>query len=248
MLRAALALLILNLVFAGACAPKRQTATTPAPTSAKSPGPAPPGTPINRPAAPAAAQGAAQPSAPAPSTAPAAGQPASPFGQAPAATPSRAAPAESDPLSLAPPPTGFGGLAWGTRVEKAPGLVPIDKSVALRTLTCLRQGEPPLFENRPTRRILYEFFEGAFYHAWVEFDGEAIYHDLLAILSARHGRPQDARPDKFYNAWSLGEVNIYLVYHPNEGQGDVSYWYEPIYAREALLIQRLKSEAAKKGQ
>ena len=53
----------------------------------------------------------------------------------------------------------------------------------------------------------------------------------MAGLTATYGPPTSQNPEKYYNAWAVGEVNIYCAFHPAENEGDVSFFYQPIYER-----------------
>ena len=159
-------------------------------------------------------------------------------------------PAQKPAASLPAPPKGFGGIAFG-----APSSAMADSTLEseipeLRTTTYSRSGEPNTFAGRGMSRILYEFYDNAFYHVWIDFDGADTFMVVLGDLRRSYGPPTETIPDKHYNAWSLGDVNIYCVYHPEDGTGDASFWFQPVYLEKEKLVKQYKKtmlEAAPKA-
>ena len=94
----------------------------------------------------------------------------------------------------------------------------------------------------PIRDAYYEFFKDQFYHVWINFDGQAAYEKALAGLTRAYGPPTQENRDKFYHAWQLGEVNIYCAYHRDLNEGDVSFFYQPVYER---MVAARKAAGAK---
>ena len=156
---------------------------------------------------------------------------------APPATPGQPAPAVS--IGAAPeaapvaalPPTGFGDLAWGASAKSNPGLAPYDADAGAGVTTCVWPQGPKDIVGAPIRDAFYEFFQDRFYHVWIDFDGMAAYKTALAGLTRTYGPPTKEIPEKYYHTWALGDVNIYCAYHPGENEGDVSFFYQPIYDR-----------------
>lgn len=137
---------------------------------------------------------------------------------------------------------GFGGLAWGSPIDPATGLALSDETTTLHTKTFALPGQPMVFLGRPVTKILYEYFEGAFYHVWIEFSGATAYQAFLGDLSAAYGPPNDADPRKNYNAWFMDSLNIYCAYHEDDGTGDVSFWHQPVYLKKEALVKKVKAE------
>jgi len=158
-------------------------------------------------------------------------------------------PAPQGTAALPAAPKGFGGIAFG-----APSSAMTDSTLAaevpeLRTTTYSRSGVPNTFAGRDMSRILYEFYDNAFYHVWIDFDGADTFLAVLGDLRKAYGPPTETIPDKHYNAWSLGDVNIYCVYHPEDGAGDASFWFQPVYLEKEKLVKHYKKtmlEAAPK--
>lgn len=177
----------------------------------------------------AAPQFAASAPAAAPSPAPAAGQVPFPA-QAPGSDQALA------PAAPAGAPTGFGGLKWGDAPHTFPGLAVHETDKAAAVTTCIWPQGPKDVFGAPIREAYYEFHKDRFYHVWLEFDGLAAYKAALEGLTRAYGPPSQEDPAKYYHAWNLGEVNVYCAYHPAENDGDVSYFYQPIY--ETMMAAR----------
>jgi hypothetical protein len=238
-----LAALVL-LVVVAACAPASRNVSN---QTAK---PASGGTPINQPAKtsppakPAATppiKAQAPPAGQAASTLPAKA-PASPFPGLPPQASAPAHPAAPAALDTATgSPMGFGGIAWGAPVSAQPGLAPYENSAESATVTCLWPQGPKDVFGAPIRDAYYEFFKDQFYHVWINFDGQAAYEKALAGLTRAFGPPTQENRDKFYHAWQLGDVNIYCAYHRDLNEGDVSFFYQPLYDR--MIATRKAAEA-----
>lgn len=237
---------ILLVVFVAACAPAARNAPKQAAKSASS------ATPINQPGKPAAGNA---PSAQAAKPAPAAGQTGAqpPRPAAPGAPQSPAAPMQpvAAPATTAPPaldslasgaPTGFGGLAWGAHAASQSGMAQYETSAESATATYLWPQGPKDILGAPIRDAYYEFFKDQFYHVWINFDGQAAYEKALAGLTRAYGPPTQENREKFYHAWQLGEVNIYCAYHRDLNEGDVSFFYQPLYEH---MIAARKAAGAK---
>ena len=145
-------------------------------------------------------------------------------------------------------PLEFQGIAWGARIRDMDGMRMTVESPSLRTRTFARADVAPAFLDRPVKKILYDVFDDAFYQAWIEFDGKPLYDAFLAELTAKYGAPDDADETKFYNAWFLGDVNVYCVFHLAEQSGDVSFWYQPIYAEKEILLKKMREQAKAEKQ
>lgn len=232
---------ILLIIALAACSPAARTA----PKQGEKPVSG--GTPINQPAKKPASAQAAKPTPPpgapgAQPPKPAAPAPAAPL---PPATPP-AAPAPT--VSLAPTelasgaPTGFGGLTWGAQAASQSGMAQYETSAESATATYLWPQGPKDILGAPIRDAYYEFFKDQFYHVWINFDGQAAYEKALAGLTRAYGPPTQENRDKFYHAWQLGEVNIYCAYHRDLNEGDVSFFYQPLYER---MLAARKAAGAK---
>jgi len=205
---------------AAACAPAHR-ATPPASQTARQKAPAK-SSPQPKATLPAPAQ------APAPATA--------------ALPPEPAAPAQQ---AVATPPPGFGTLSWGASAKSDPGLALYDTDPATGATTFIWPKGPREIAGVPIREAFYEFFQDRFYHVWIDFDGMAAYKAALAGLIRSYGPPTTENPEKYYHAWSFGEVNIYCAYHAAENGGDVSFFYQPIYDQ---LAAAKKARPAKTAQ
>lgn len=153
---------------------------------------------------------------------------------APAKPPQTTAPVQSaaqPAVPLAGPPQGFGGIAWGAPTSSQPGLAQYDASPENGTTTCLWPQGPKDVVGAPIRDAYYEFFKNQFYHVWIDFDGMAAYETALAGLIRSYGPPTQENRDKYYHAWTLGDVNIYCAFHTDLNEGDVSFFYQPLYER-----------------
>lgn len=212
---------ILLVIALAACSPAARTA----PKQAEKPVAG--GTPINQPAKKPANAQAAKP-APAP-------------GATGAQPPRPAPPAPGAPQSSGAP-TGFGGMTWGARADAQPGLAQYEISSETGAATYLWPQGPKDILGAPIRDAYYEFFKDQFYHVWINFDGQAAYEKALAGLTRAYGPPTQENRDKFYHAWQLGEVNIYCAYHRDLNEGDVSFFYQPLYER---MIAARKAAGAK---
>ncbi len=240
---------ILLAVFVAACSPAARNVP---PQAAK---PAASGTPINQPAKKPAPASATSAQAAKSATSPAApgAQPPNPAVAAPSAPQSPAAPTQpiAAPATATPPaldsmapgaPTGFGGMAWGAHAASQPGMAQYETSAESATATYLWPQGPKDILGAPIRDAYYEFFKDQFYHVWINFDGQAAYEKALAGLTRAYGPPTQENRDKFYHAWQLGEVNIYCAYHRDLNEGDVSFFYQPLYER---MIAARKAVGAK---
>jgi len=140
---------------------------------------------------------------------------------------------EAAPTPAAPqgPPTGFGGIAWGTSAKAVPGLAIHQVNASLSDITYIWPAGPKQVMGTPIRDAFFEFYQDHFYHVWIDLDGMQAYQDALAGLKAAYGPPTTENLEKHYHAWTIGDVNIYCAYHPEEREGDVSFFYQPIYER-----------------
>ncbi|UJX40495.1 hypothetical protein K9F62_17610 [Desulfovibrio sp. JY] len=154
------------------------------------------------------------------------------FGEASAQVPGTAA------------PTGFGGLAWGASAKSTPGLATYEVDKGADVVTCIWPQGPKDIAGAPIRDAFYEFFKDRFYHVWIDFDGMGTYKKALAGLTKEFGPPTEEKPDQYYHSWSIGDVNIYCVFHPAENAGDVSFFYQPLY--EPMMAAK-KAAAAQKA-
>lgn len=133
-------------------------------------------------------------------------------------------------------PPGYGGLSWGDSAKTFPGLAVYETDKATGVTTCLWPQGPKDIYGAPIRDAYYEFFKDRFYHVWIEYDGMAAYKTALEGLKRAYGPPTQEIPEKYYHAWTLGDVNIYCAFHPAENGGDVSFFYQPIY--EPMMAAR----------
>lgn len=170
-------------------------------------------------------------------TGPAAGAfaPASPAPSAPLLAPISPSSGQPPEETAAPretaPPTGFGGLDWGVSFRDHPGLAVYEEDATHGITVCVWPQGPKDIYGAPVRDAFYEFHQGRFYHVWLNLDGMAAYKAALAGLIRAYGPPAQEVPEKYYHAWNVGDVNIYCAYHPAENEGDVSFFYQPIYER-----------------
>lgn len=153
---------------------------------------------------------------------------------APTATPpATQAVAPASPITA---PTGFGGLVWGASARSDPGLAVYDEDKATGVTTCVWPQGPRDIAGAPIRDAFYEFYQDRFYHVWIDLDSMTAYKKALAGLIQNFGPPADDRPEKYYHAWTIDDVNIYCAFHPAVNEGDVSFFYQPIY--EPLMASR----------
>lgn len=177
------------------------------------------------------------------------------FGQAPA--PGQTAPAsqttapglaaDANPAAPGAQPTGYGGLKWGDSAQSFPGLAAYETDKATGVVTYLWPQGPRDVFGAPIRETYYEFYKNRFYHVWIEYDGMAAYKTALAGLIRAYGPPTQENPAKYYHAWNLGEVNVYCAYHPRENDGDVSYFYQPIY-EPMMAARKAQAKAAPRSK
>lgn len=233
---------ILLVIALAACSPAARNASKQAEKPASS------GTPINQPAKkPASAQAvkaasAAGPTGTQPPRPAAPGTPLSPAAPTqPVAAPATAAPPALDSMASGTP-TGFGGMAWGAHAASQSGMAQYETSAESATATYLWPQGPKDILGAPIRDAYYEFFKDQFYHVWINFDGQAAYEKALAGLTRTYGPPTQENREKFYHAWQLGEVNIYCAYHRDLNEGDVSFFYQPLYEQ---MIAARKAVGAK---
>lgn len=159
----------------------------------------------------------------------------------PAKAPAKGAkPPQKTAAAQSAPPKGFGGIPFGSPASAMTDATLESELPELRTVAYSRQSVPNTFAGRDVSRILYEFYENAFYHVWIDFDGPETFLAVLRDLRQTYGPPTETIPDKHYNAWSIGDVNIYCVYHPDDGAGDVSFWFQPIYLEKEKLVKQYK--------
>ncbi|NDY58496.1 hypothetical protein G3N56_17315 [Desulfovibrio sulfodismutans] len=175
--------------------------------------------------------------------------PAKPAAKGKPAAPGAKAP-EKAAASIPAPPKGFGGITFGSPASAMTDSTLEAEIPELRTTTYSRQSVPNTFAGHGVSRILYEFYDNAFYHVWIDFEGAETFMAVLGDLRATYGPPTETIPDKHYNSWSIGDVNIYCVYHPEDGTGDASFWFQPVYLEKETLVKQYKKSmldaAAKK--
>lgn len=173
--------------------------------------------------------------------------PSAPTFQAP--TPISTDKAAPPPAATQGPPTGFGGIAWGTPAKSIPGLAVHQVNAPLSDVTYIWPAGPRQVMGAPIRDAFLEFYQGRFYHVWINLDGVQAYQTALSGLKAAYGPPTTEKPEKYYQSWTIGDVNIYCAYHPEEREGDVSFFYQPIYNRldaARKVLQRRQRPARRK--
>ena len=167
-------------------------------------------------------------------------QPPQPTGDSPRSPAQTAAPAPQ-------PPQGFGTLDWGSPAAAKVGLALYDKDPATGVSVFIWPQGPRDVAGAPVRDAFYEFFQDQFYHVWIDFDGMAAYRTILADLTRTYGPPTTENQEKYYHAWTVGPVNIYCAYHPAENEGDVSFFYQPIYDRMAAAKKARPGKSAQRS-
>lgn len=156
-------------------------------------------------------------------------------------------PASARTLPASKAPSGFSGIPWGAPSAALRDSTPESAIPELRTATYIRNDAPNIFSGRAVSRILYEFYEDAFYHVWIDFEGPDTFLAVLGDLRKTYGPPTESVPEKHYNAWTVGDVNIYCVYHAEDGTGDASFWYQPIYVKKEDLVKQYKRTMSQGG-
>ena len=141
------------------------------------------------------------------------------------------------------PPRGVAGIAWGSPAKSVTGLVVHEVDAPVSVVTYTWPAGPREIMGAPVRDAYFEFYQDRFYHAWIDLDGLAAYKTALAGLTAAYGPPSSENLEKFYHAWNLGEVNVYCAFHPAENEGDVSYFYQPLYDRLAAVRKASQAKA-----
>ncbi len=158
-----------------------------------------------------------------------------------------AQPADSVPRPVPQPPQGFGTLDWGSPSTAKVGLALHDKDPATGVSVFIWPQGPRDVAGTPVRDAFYEFFQDQFYHVWIDFDGMAAYRTILADLTRTYGPPTTENQEKYYHAWTVGPVNIYCAFHPAENEGDVSFFYQPIYDRMAAAKKARPGKSAQRS-
>lgn len=180
---------------------------------------------------------------PSPGAAVATGPQPTPLATAPTA-PQAMAPVPSDGFGVtaqpAGPPAGYAGISWGTSARAVSGLAVHEADPSVSVITYTWPAGPRDIMGAPIRDAFLEFFQDHFYHVWIDLDGMAAYKAALAGLTAAYGPPTSEVPEKYYHAWTLGDVNVYCAFHPAENEGDVSYFYQPLYERLSALRKAAK--------
>jgi hypothetical protein len=142
------------------------------------------------------------------------------------------------------PPQNFAGIAWGTSAKAVPGLAVHETDASVSIVTYTWPSGPRDIMGAPIRDAYLEFFQDHFYHVWIDLDGLAAYKAALVGLSAAYGPPTTENLEKYYHAWTLGDVNVYCVFHPDENEGDVSYFYQPLYERLTAVRKASRTKAS----
>lgn len=156
------------------------------------------------------------------------------------------------PAAAAPQgtPTGYANIAWGTSAKQVPGLVVHDADPGSAIITYTWPSGPQDIVGAPLRDAFLEFYQDRFYHVWLDLTGRQAYETALAGLTAAYGPPTSQNLEKNYHAWTLGDVNVYCAFHATENEGDVSYFYQPIYERLAAARKagRAKGHPGRRGK
>jgi hypothetical protein len=131
-----------------------------------------------------------------------------------------------------------------------PGLAVHEVDAPASVITYLWPSGPTDIAGAPIRDAYLEFFQDHFYHVWIDLDGQEAYKTALAGLTATYGPPTTENLEKHYHAWTLGLVNIYCAFHQTEGEGDVSFFYQPLYERLAAARKATgaKGHPGRKGK
>ena len=185
---------------------------------------------------------------PSPGTAVATAPQPTPLAMEPTA-PQAMAPVPTDGFGATPqpagPPTGYAGISWGTSAKSISGLAVHEADPSVAVITYTWPAGPRDVMGAPIRDAFLEFFQDHFYHVWIDLDGMAAYKAALAGLTAAYGPPTSEVPEKYYHAWTLGDVNVYCAFHPAENEGDVSYFYQPLYERLSAIRKATHGKASK---
>lgn len=143
------------------------------------------------------------------------------------------------------PLQGYAGIAWGNSAKTVPGLAVHEADTSVPVITYTWPAGPRDVMGAPIRDAYLEFFQDRFYHVWIDLDGMAAYKTALAGLTAAYGPPTSENTEKYYHTWTLGDVNVYCAFHPAENEGDVSYFYQPLYERLAAARKASRAKAPK---
>lgn len=119
------------------------------------------------------------------------------------------------------PPTSFRGLAWGTTIEDAPHLLPVQAPGYKDTY--FRTDEPLQFGNAEIVSVAYYFRKDKFYRVGVAFNGRANHFLLKDQLISRYGRGRNAGSRY---GWVWPQFSIELDFDDETKSGGLYYTFE----------------------
>ena len=143
------------------------------------------------------------------------------------------------------PPVGFRGIPWGTLASTLQDELILvqdkqDEAMYLRPTDKLSIGDAQII------RIVYRFYKGQFFSAYIQFEGEQNGTLLKEVLLQTHG--VGVQPNRYlaHHAWGLHTpVTIQFDYTPLTQHGGVLFMYHPIFQKQ-LTDQKKKGKAAGK--
>ena len=132
-----------------------------------------------------------------------------------------AVPAMAADYTRAPHPTGFRGMAWGTPLAEAEGLVPVQEPGFENTY--FKHNEPKTFGKAEITSVAYYFHEDKLYRVGIAFKGRVNQFFLKDMLMQRYG---PGRGIGFRYGWMWPDFSIELNYDNDRDTGSLYYTFE----------------------
>jgi len=125
-------------------------------------------------------------------------------------------------------PNAFHGVKWGTPMAAIPDLTVVEKAGDATYATVqnvvYRIGDAFLSD------MVYAFCQDKFAAVMVDYRGRKAHESIKKFLSAKYTVPLQMGNNPDSLAWPIGNVLIRMEFDPIKDTGNLSYFYQPLYA------------------
>jgi len=123
---------------------------------------------------------------------------------------------------------GFRGIAWGTPLEKIPGMTTSELK-STRLTYCTREDDKMAVGEAKLTRLEYIFYKDQFCGVYLKTEGSGSFDALKRAVFANWGAGE--RPNRFLNEWTWlqGKVVMSLNYNEYSHEGILILAYTPLF-------------------
>ena len=121
---------------------------------------------------------------------------------------------------------GFRGIRWGTAIQDISGMKLLDEEGPVKFYE--RSGDPVAVSGVNVDRIIYGFYNGAFYNVTISYTSSPNFTKFKEIYLQKYGNPPHAEEGKNQYFWQIDSINILLNFNAETDKGRVHYSFVPI--------------------